>query len=71
MAAIHAAGMVRTYVLPGRVFGRFCCQLVVSGLAIAFPRGSIVEGVEPWAVDGAAKCALMGTGFTAAMVALT
>lgn len=64
-SAVHA-GVMRTYVLLGGVFGRLCCQLVMSGLASAFPRSPIMAGGKTWGLAGVAKCALR-TCFMAAM----
>ena len=60
-----------TYVLPERVLGRLCCQLVMGGLAGVFSRGPTREGGEPWALDGVSKCALGCTVPMAAVGILT
>ena len=50
--------MRHTSVLPERVFGRLCGQLVVGGLASVLPR-SRQQGIEPRTLDGTAKAALI------------
>lgn len=59
--------MKHTYVFPERVLGRLCCQLLMSGLAGVFSWGPTRERGEPWALDGASKCAL---GCTVCMTAV-
>lgn len=60
-----------TYVLPKRVLGRLCGQLVMSRLAGVFSWGPTRERGEPWAFDGASKCALGRTVPVAAVGILT
>lgn len=55
---LACCGMMHTYVLPERVLGRLCGQLVMGGLAGVLSWGPPRERGEPRALDGASKCAL-------------